>query len=45
MVAFVKSVTFDCVHPLAAASFLASVLGSNVDEHSTAERAWVEPAG
>ena len=27
------------------AAFWAEVLGSNVDEDSTAERAWVEPAG
>lgn len=42
---FVKSVTFDCHDPLALATFWASALGSNVDEDSTSERAWVEPAG
>ena len=42
---FVKSVTFDCHDPLALAAFWASALGSNVDEDSTSERAWVEPAG
>lgn len=43
--AFVKSVTFDCREPLAVAAFWAAVLGSNVDEDSTEDRAWVEPAG
>src|SRR6476646_5932596 len=45
MVSFVKSVTFDCSDPLALAAFWAAALGSNVDEDSTASRAWVEPAG
>ena len=45
MPSFVKSVTFDCHDPLALAAFWASALGSNVDEDSTSERAWVEPAG
>jgi hypothetical protein len=45
MVSFVKSVTFDCADPLALAAFWAAALGSNVDEDSTADRAWVEPAG
>ncbi len=45
MTSFVKSVTLDCHDPLAAAAFWAAALGSNVDEDSTAERAWVEPAG
>src|SRR6478752_5628828 len=45
MVAFVKSVTFDCAEPLRLASFWAAALGSNVDEDSTDDRAWVEPAG
>ncbi|WP_256794357.1 VOC family protein [Terrabacter sp. Ter38] len=45
MVAFVKSVTFDCAEPLRLANFWAAALGSNVDEDSTDERAWVEPAG
>ena len=42
---YVKSVTFDCHDPLAVAAFWASALGSNVDEDSTPERAWVEPPG
>lgn len=45
MTAFVKSVTFDCHEPLIVAAFWAAALGSNVDEDSTADRAWVEPAG
>ena len=45
MVSFVKSVTFDCVDPMRLAMFWAATLGSNVDEDSTLERAWVEPAG
>jgi hypothetical protein len=42
---YVKSVTFDCVDPMRMATFWAEALGSNVDEDSTPERAWVEPAG
>ncbi len=45
MVSFVKSVTFDCTDPMRLAAFWAAALGSNVDEDSTVERAWVEPAG
>jgi hypothetical protein len=45
MTSFVKSVTFDCHEPLVVATFWAAALGSNVDEDSTPERAWVEPAG
>jgi hypothetical protein len=45
VVSFVKSVTFDCEDALAVARFWAAALGSNVDEDSTSDRAWVEPAG
>lgn len=45
MVSFVKSATFDCADPVAVATFWAAALGSDVDEDSSAERAWVEPAG
>jgi len=45
MTSFLKSVTFDCEQPLRVAEFWASALGSNVDEDSTEDRAWVEPAG
>ncbi len=45
MVSFIKSATFDCHEPLVVAAFWAHALGSNVDEDSTPDRAWVEPAG
>ena len=45
MVAFVKSVTFDCSNAQLLAAFWAEALGSNVDEDSTDDRAWVELAG
>jgi hypothetical protein len=45
MVSYVKSVTFDCENALVVAGFWAAALGSNVDEDSTGDRAWVEPAG
>ena len=45
MASYVKSVTFDCSSPLLLAAFWAAALGSNVDEDSTDDRAWVEPAG
>ena len=45
MVSFVKSVTFDCAEPLRVAAFWADALGSSVDEDSTQDKAWVEPAG
>ena|SRR3954468_17894835 len=45
MVSFIKSVTFDCADPLRVAAFWAEALGSDVDEESTADKAWVEPAG
>ncbi len=45
MASFIKSVTFDCHEPLRVAEFWAQAVGSNVDEDSTPDRAWVEPAG
>ena len=42
---YVKTVTFDCGDALVLAGFWAAVLGSDVDEDSTAERAYVEAAG
>jgi Glyoxalase-like domain len=45
MPSFIKNVTFDCVGPLAVATFWAAALGSNVDEDSTDERAYVEAPG
>ena len=37
--------TFDCVDALVTARFWAAVLGSNVDENSTSDKAFVEAAG
>ena len=45
VVSFVKSVTFDCRDAIVVASFWAAALGSNVDEDSTPDKAWVEPPG
>ena len=42
MPAFVKNLTFDCADALAVARFWAAALGSDVDEDSTSERAYVE---
>ena len=42
MPAFVKNLTFDCVDALRVARFWAAALGSDVDEDSTSERAYVE---
>ena len=42
---FVKSVTFDCADAVRVATFWAAALGSDVDEDSTPEKAFVEPAG
>ena len=45
MPSFIKCVTFDCVDALRVAEFWAAALGSNVDEDSTSEKAFVEAAG
>jgi hypothetical protein len=45
MVSFIKSVTFDCADLLATGEFWATAPGSDVDEDSTPDRAWVEAAG
>lgn len=45
MPAFIKSVTFDCADTLRLAEFWAAALGSDVDEDSTREKAFVEAAG
>jgi hypothetical protein len=42
---FVKSVTFDCADAVRVATFWAAALGSDVDEDSTPDKAFVEPAG
>lgn len=45
MPAFIKFVTFDCTDALRLAQFWAEALGSNVDEDSSHEKAYVEAAG
>jgi Glyoxalase-like domain len=45
MTSFVKAVTWDCGDALRLATFWAAALGSDVDEESTQERAYVEAAG
>jgi hypothetical protein len=41
----IKSVSFDAADALALATFWAAALGSDVDEESTADKAFVEAAG
>ena len=45
MPSVIKTVTFDAADALALARFWAAVLGSDVDEESTAEKAYLEAAG
>jgi hypothetical protein len=45
MPAYIKTVTFDCADALLLARFWAGALGTDVDEESTADRAFVEAAG
>jgi Glyoxalase-like domain len=45
MTSFIKNLTVDCEDALAVARFWAAALGSNVDEESTPERAFVEASG
>jgi predicted enzyme related to lactoylglutathione lyase len=45
MASVIKSVSFDAHDALALATFWAAVFGSDVDEDSTAEKAFVEAAG
>ncbi|MDQ6900768.1 MAG: VOC family protein, partial [Candidatus Dormibacteraeota bacterium] len=42
MPAFIKNLTFDCVDALRVARFWAAALGSDVDDDSTPQRAFVE---
>jgi predicted enzyme related to lactoylglutathione lyase len=44
MPSFIKNLTVDCDDALRVARFWAAVLGSDVDEESTPERAYVEAA-
>jgi hypothetical protein len=45
MIFVIKAVTWDCEDALRLASFWAAVLGSDVDEDSTADPAFVEASG
>jgi hypothetical protein len=45
MAAVIKSVTFDCADVLSLAGFWAAALGTDVDEDSASDRAYVEAAG
>src|ERR1700748_32280 len=45
MASVIKTVTFDAADALALARFWAAVFGSDVDEDSTAAKAFVEAAG
>ena len=45
MASVIKSVSFDATDALALATFWAAALGSDVDEDSTADKAFVEAAG
>ena len=45
MASVIKAVTWDCVDAIRLATFWAAVLGSNVDEDSTPEKAFVEASG
>jgi hypothetical protein len=45
MSSVIKSVSFDAADALALARFWAAVLGSDVDEDSTTDKAFVEAAG
>ena len=45
MASVIKSVSFDAADALALAGFWAAVFGSDVDEDSTADKAFVEAAG
>ncbi|MET7420288.1 VOC family protein [Dactylosporangium sp. NPDC005555] len=45
MPAVIKSVTFDSADALALARFWAAALGTDVDEESTSDKAFVEAAG
>jgi hypothetical protein len=42
---YIKSVTFDCADALVVARFWAAALGGELDEDSTADKAFVEPPG
>jgi len=45
MPVYIKTVTFDCADALVVARFWAAALGTDVDEESTSDRAYVEAPG
>jgi hypothetical protein len=45
MASYIKTVTWDCADALRVARFWAASLGTDVDEESTPDRAFVEAAG
>ena len=45
MFSYITNVTFDCADALALARFWAAALGTDVDEDSTSDKAFVEAAG
>ena len=45
MASFIKTVSFDCKDALVVATFWAEALGSDVDEESTSDKAYVEAPG
>jgi predicted enzyme related to lactoylglutathione lyase len=45
MPVYIKSVTFDCADALRVATFWAAALGTDVDEDSTPDKAFVEAPG
>ena len=45
MATYIKTVTWDCADALRVARFWAAALGTDVDEDSTSDRAYVEAAG
>jgi predicted enzyme related to lactoylglutathione lyase len=45
MASYIKSLTFDCRDALVVAHFWAETLGSEVDEESTSDKAFVEAPG
>lgn len=42
---WIKTVTFDCADALVVANFWAAALGTDVDEESTSDKAYVEAPG
>ncbi|WP_027346088.1 VOC family protein [Hamadaea tsunoensis] len=45
MYSYIKNVTFDCEDALVVANFWAAALGTDLDEESTSDKAFVEAAG